>query len=259
MLWEYLIQSRKEDTIEHVLPQTPVDDYWVSRFPTKAEQSRWINDIGNLTLTYYNPQMQNKPFRKGLEDHDDKVSYYDDSIILIEQILKEEAEWDSKAIQSRRDRIKEWAIQRWSVEPPAGGWEKENRTLKEISNLPLAQKKEIYLQRFLDNADRLGNGTEYRLIIETAKRFPLYLYLNPKYAAISFNLMKLKTTWMLWLGPDLYVHVNCGEFDNEFSLESGTCASIFEKKGRTLTREEVPDFVDRLHQLLEIIRHETPV
>ena len=253
MPWEALVQSRKEDTIEHILPQTPVDEYWTNRFPTKAEQSRWINDIGNLTLTYDNGPMQNKPFRKGFVDHDDKVSYYDDSTILIEQTLKDEAEWDAKTIQRRRDKIQDWAIQRWKVEPPDGGWEKENPSLKEIAKLPLAQKKELYFQRFMDDADRLGNGSEYRTIIDAAKKFPLYLYLNPKYMAISFNLLRHRTTWMLWLGPDLYVHVNCNEFDHEYALEPGTCAGIFGEKGRKLKHEEVPDFLDQLQRLLQII------
>lgn len=259
MPWQDLIQSRKEDTIEHILPQTPVDKYWTSRFPTKEEQSLWINDIGNLTLTYDNSPMRNKPFRKGEVDHDDKVSYYDDSTVLIEQILKDEKEWDRKAIQRRRDRMKEWAIQRWSVEPPIGGWDKGNGSDKGVSSLPFEEKREIYYQRFLDDADRLGNGVEFRAILEVAKRFPLYLYLNPKYDAPSFNLLNHRTTSMLWIGPDLYVSVNRVEFDHHFSLDNGTCASIVGEESRRITREEVPDFIERLNQLLQTIRPETSV
>jgi len=254
MPWEDLIQSRKEDTIEHILPQTPVDEYWISRFPTKEEQAMWINDIGNLTLTYDNSPMRNKPFRKGEVDHDDKVSYYDDSTILIEQSLKDEQEWDRNAIQRRRERIKEWAIKRWSVEAPTGGWNKENGSDKSIANLPYEEKRQIYYQRYLDDADRLGNGAEFRAILEVAKRFPLYLYLNPKYDAPTFNLLSHRTTSMIWIGPDLYVAINHAEFDSHFGLVSGTCASIVGEERRRLKREEVPDFIECLNQLLQKIQ-----
>lgn len=254
MPWEDLVRSKKEDTIEHILPQTPMDAYWVKRFPTKEEQIRWVNDIGNLTLTYDNTPMSNKPFRKGVVSHDDKVSYYADSTILIEQVLKQEQEWDINSIQRRRDKIKEWAIQRWIVEPPTSGWEKENIPSTVISRLPHGEKREIYFQRYLDDADRFNNGKEFRSIIEVAKKFPLYLYLNPKYAAPSFNLLNNRTTWMLWIGPDLYVSVNCKEFDNQFKLEAGTCAKIFKKEWHKLTHEEVPGLIAELEVLLQIIQ-----
>ena len=257
MPWADLIKSRKEDTIEHILPQTPVDEYWTSRFPTKEEQVLWINDIGNLTLTYDNSPMQNKPFRKGKVDHDDKVSYYDDSTVLIEQTLKDELEWDRKAIQRRRDRMKDWAIQRWSVEPPSGGWDKDNGPVNSIANLPFEEKREIYYQRYLDDADRLGNGTEFRLILEVAKKFPLYLYLNPKYDAPTFNLLNHRTTSMLWIGPDLFITINHAEFDHHFGLNIGTCAQIMGEENGKITREQVPDLIEHLNQLLQIICPET--
>lgn len=259
MPWEDLVQSRKEDTIEHILPQTPVDEYWTIRFPTKEEQSRWINDIGNLTLTYNNSPMQNKPFRKGQTDHDDKVGYYEDSTLLVERALKDEDEWNMNAIIGRRDKIKEWSIQRWAIEPPVGGWEKENNIANSIPNLPYEEKRKIYYQRYLDDADRLGNGVEFRSLMEIAKKYPLYLYLNPKYLAPSFNLLSHRTTWMLWFGPDLYVHVNCKEFDRRYGLADGTSDSIVGDLPRKLTHEEVADFIESLEKLLIAIQPETDI
>lgn len=254
MPWEFLHESRKEDTIEHILPQTPLDEYWTIRFPNKEDRLRWINDIGNLTLTYNNSSMSNKPSRKGITNHDDKVSYYQDSIVIIEQILKDEKEWNHDAIMNRREQIKKWAITRWKVEPPTGGWEKDISIKKNVSQLPRDQKREIYFQKYVDDADRLGNGEQFRSIIEIAKKFPLYLYLNPNYDAPSFNLRTHRTTWMLWLGPDLYVCVNCAEFDHHFSLDTGSSASIIGQERRKLTHEEVPEFIDRLSKLLDLIQ-----
>lgn len=254
MPWEDLLKSRKEDTIEHILPQTPLDEYWISRFPTKEDQEIWINDIGNLTLTYDNSPMKNKPFRKGQVDHDDKVSYYKNSTLLIEQILKDEPEWDRKTIQRRRELIKTWAIQRWSIQPPTGGWDRGNGTDKSISNLPYDEKRKIYYQRYLDDAERLGNGEEFRQLLDVAEKFPLYLYLNPKYDAPSFNLPNHRTTWMIWISPSLYVSVNLKEFDRHFGLEEGTCAEVIGDERRTLGREDVPYFIECLKQLLETVQ-----
>ena len=36
MPWEVLVRSKKEDTIEHILPQTPTDEYWMQRFTSKT-------------------------------------------------------------------------------------------------------------------------------------------------------------------------------------------------------------------------------
>jgi len=145
---------------------------------------------------------------------------------LIEQSLKEEPDWDRGAIERRREQIKEWAIHRWYVEPPVGGWEKENDLEKNLSKLSYEEKKEIYYQRYLDNSDKLGFGKEFRALLEVAKRFPLYLYLNPKYAAPSFNLLSHRTTWMIWIGPDLYVSVNNEEFDRVYHLPEGETSKI---------------------------------
>ena len=77
MPWDVLIDTKKRDTLEHILPQTPVDEYWTSRF-SKEDQEHWTNDYGNLTITYDNTPMLNKPFRKGKKEKDDKAYYYQD-------------------------------------------------------------------------------------------------------------------------------------------------------------------------------------
>ena len=47
MPWEVLVRSKKEDTIEHILPQTPTDEYWMQRF-TSEDHERWMHDFGNF-------------------------------------------------------------------------------------------------------------------------------------------------------------------------------------------------------------------
>lgn len=64
MDWEQFDKpSAKEHTIEHILPQTPRDDYWLKRW-TDDERSRYTHDLGNLCLTTDNSSYSNKPFNK---------------------------------------------------------------------------------------------------------------------------------------------------------------------------------------------------
>lgn len=59
--WDALEGMRLENTIEHILPQTPRDGYWTSRFD-EEERRVLTHDLGNLCLTYDNSAYSNKPF-----------------------------------------------------------------------------------------------------------------------------------------------------------------------------------------------------
>ena len=56
-------------TIEHVMPQNPeLSPEWQQELGPdwKAVQERWLHTIGNLTLTGYNPELSDRPFREKL-------------------------------------------------------------------------------------------------------------------------------------------------------------------------------------------------
>jgi hypothetical protein len=110
-LWEV-----KRNTIEHILPQTPSHTYWQERF-TPEQIQRWTNDLGNLTLTYDNSSLGNKPFpeKRGRVDLD---NCYASSNIFIEQELARHEDWTEAQIIERREKLKTWAIQRWFIKSP---------------------------------------------------------------------------------------------------------------------------------------------
>lgn len=114
MPWE--IVARKEDTIEHVLPQAwDTGGYWAARF-SPEEHERWLHDIGNLTLTYDNSALGNKPFpeKKGTGG---QPCCYASSTLFIEQALARDEDWTPETIQARRQEILAWAVHRWAVVP----------------------------------------------------------------------------------------------------------------------------------------------
>jgi hypothetical protein len=113
MPWEVL--ARKKDTIEHILPQTIVPGgYWAERF-TPAEHQVYVHDIGNLTLTYDNSALGNKAFpdKKGRAG---QSGCYAGSKLFMEQELAQYEDWTKTKIEERRQRIEEWATERWHVE-----------------------------------------------------------------------------------------------------------------------------------------------
>lgn len=50
--WEDFNKRKKEDTIEHIYPQSPNDIYWKNRFGhlKPSEKRQYLNSLGNLLL-----------------------------------------------------------------------------------------------------------------------------------------------------------------------------------------------------------------
>jgi len=97
--------------IEHILPQTR-SKAWKSVFST-AEHKAWVNDLGNLCLTWNNQSLSNKGFieKKGKPG---KGPGYVNSTLRQEQELAALESWDLDALTARRVRIVAWAKQRWA-------------------------------------------------------------------------------------------------------------------------------------------------
>lgn len=109
-------EIRQGDTVEHVLPQS-IDGqpYWESRFDQDTHR-RYRHDIGNLTLTKYNPSLGNKAFpdKKGREHTEEQC--YANSLLLVESELTKWDGWTTESIDERRATLLGWARQRWHVD-----------------------------------------------------------------------------------------------------------------------------------------------
>lgn len=68
-------------TIEHIIPQTPTEE-WKNVLGDNCQEiyDKYLNTIGNLTITGYNSEMSNKPFK------DKKLIYEQSSINLNKQL-----------------------------------------------------------------------------------------------------------------------------------------------------------------------------
>ncbi len=111
--WAEMTQG---DTVEHVLPQS-IDGqpYWESRFDQDTHR-RYRHDIGNLTLTKYNPSLGNKAFPDKRGQEHAEMQCYANSLLLVESELTRWEDWTTGAIDERRATLLEWARQRWHVD-----------------------------------------------------------------------------------------------------------------------------------------------
>jgi len=118
MPWDKLIKTDKKESIEHILPQTPTPQYWQERW-TREEIEEYTHDIGNLVLTQDNSALRNKPFpeKKGKPG---QQGCYANSIWFQETELAKFDDWTKRELLSRREKITNWALERWKIEGEEG-------------------------------------------------------------------------------------------------------------------------------------------
>jgi hypothetical protein len=94
-------------SIEHILPQHPEG---AAQWSTEEWLEHWrvVDSLGNLTLTFWNSQLSNKPFGE-------KRLQYRDSNLRIQRELADYQTWHDAEINSRRDELIKFVLTRWSV------------------------------------------------------------------------------------------------------------------------------------------------
>lgn len=110
--WSYLEKADKEDTIEHILPQTPDNEYWRDRWSDEQIEKR-LHDIGNLSITFDNSSYSNKSFPNKKQS---SGPCYANAPTFMEQALKKYDDWTERECLERRDEIVTWARERWGID-----------------------------------------------------------------------------------------------------------------------------------------------
>lgn len=123
-------KENKEETIEHIYPQSASDIYWEKRFGNlkPTEKRLYLNSLGNLLLLSRskNSKLQNYDFDKNkcLQSKDGKdIGYYNGSYSEIE--VSKRAEWTTKEIIGRGLSMLQFMEERWKFKFKDWGLEKE--------------------------------------------------------------------------------------------------------------------------------------
>jgi hypothetical protein len=93
--------------VEHVLPQT-LNDAWISSLGSEAEriQTDWLHRPGNLTLSAYNQELWNHPFKT-------KRERYAESNIVITRELAAYDRWGEEEIRARGHQLAQEGASIW--------------------------------------------------------------------------------------------------------------------------------------------------
>lgn len=139
--WDVLDGRDKEKSIEHVLPQTPDDPYWKERF-SEEEVAVLTHDVGNLSLTQDNSSLSNKPFPEKKGEPSWERPCYSNSLLIQERDLAAFEEWTPKTIHERRQRLVDWALDRWAINENVPPLEMEEEEDPDTNNTVVAEDLE---------------------------------------------------------------------------------------------------------------------
>ena len=101
-------------TIEHIMPQnTDLSEEWQTDLGPewRIVQGKYLHTIGNLTLTGYNPELSDRPFR----EKRDMTGGFKDSPIRLNRSLATLDLWNEEEIQRRAAQIAGLAVRIWPM------------------------------------------------------------------------------------------------------------------------------------------------
>lgn len=147
--WIEFNKRKKEETIEHIYPQTETKK-WASVFKQYSEDERKIllHSLGNLVLLSRskNSSLQNKCFalKKGDTAKGNTVGFYNGSYSEIEVSRYEK--WTKEEIQDRGKKMLDFLDKRWEVDIQSWEewWEIKEGEFKEnlLNNRPQEKNKD---------------------------------------------------------------------------------------------------------------------
>lgn len=107
-VWRHL--DKGHYSIEHIMPQT-LSPAWMRELGPDYEQihSLWLHRLANLTLTGYNSQYRNAPFR----EKRDMEHGFKSSGLRMNQWIWQQDNWGEKELEARNDLLIQQALSIW--------------------------------------------------------------------------------------------------------------------------------------------------
>lgn len=118
--WENFNKRNKEDSIEHIYPQTPKNKYWGKHFSNikTKKQKELTHSIGNLVPISIskNSELQNREFpykKKHTDKSGNEVGFFNGSYSEIE--IAQYEDWTRKEITDRALKLLDFLEKRWGI------------------------------------------------------------------------------------------------------------------------------------------------
>lgn len=150
-------------SIEHIMPQTLTEEWRKDLGGNHQEiHDKFVNTIGNLTVTAYNSELYNKPFQSK------KILYQESSINITRDIAKNE-KWGESEIRERSEDIAKCICSIWASNNLQSYREKiDNANYRSVeaiisNKLATGNKPEEFI--FLGDRFNVSNWSEISLIV----------------------------------------------------------------------------------------------
>ena len=153
-------------TIEHIMPQNPnLSEEWKKELGEKWKeiQKTYLHTIGNLTLTGYNSEYQDKPFKekRDLKDKNDLAIGFKDSPIRLNRFLATLEHWNEQKLKERAEEISKQAVSIW-IYPKL-----EATTLDKYKKEETGAEKQTYT---IEDHEHLQEGEPMRHLFEELRK-----------------------------------------------------------------------------------------
>ena len=177
-------------TIEHVMPQT-LSEEWQAELGEDwiYVHEKYIDTIGNLTLTGYNPELSNRPF----EQKQQIPGGFRDSPLRLNRRLAQVERWDEAAIRERAEMLLNKALKIWTnhgIDPSmqgerGGSWSLDDHHHLAGGKMDIFQQLQQRIRKLDPSITEQTNryyigyklNTNFVGIVPQARRLVLYLKL----------------------------------------------------------------------------------
>ncbi|MFP6283279.1 DUF262 domain-containing protein [Helicobacter pylori] len=139
--------NTKECTIEHIMPQTLTKEWKRDLGENfQAIHDKYLHTIGNLTLTGYNEEYSNKPFK----EKRDMEKGFKQSSLRLNQSLRDLKVFGEEQIKKRANDLTDWALEIWTYPKLDAETlekykpKKEKKEKKEKEEYKLKKEKKVY-------------------------------------------------------------------------------------------------------------------
>ena len=164
-------------SIEHIMPQT-LSKIWQSQLGENWQQDYdlYLNTLGNLTLTAYNPELSNKSFNE-------KKQLFIQSNFSLNKYFFDIEQWNSEAIEKRADYLADTALKIWQYFGECNQTQNDDGVTGKKPNLLVISGHKFIVKSWSNLFVELLNWIaeyESESFKELAKNYPRFINENPK-------------------------------------------------------------------------------
>ncbi|WP_120967930.1 DUF262 and DUF1524 domain-containing protein [Helicobacter pylori] len=240
--------NTKECTIEHIMPQT-LNLEWERDLGEnfQAIHDKYLNTIGNLTLTGYNTEYSNRSF----QEKKDMEKGFKQSPLKLNQSLKDLESFGEKEIEKRANDLADWALKIWTYP------NLDAETLEKYKQKGKREKKAYDLSsyKFSSNSREL-----FDILREKIKAFDEKITekFNQKYIAYKFFKINFVDIVVQEKGLKLYLKIKLNELQDEIKeklkirdVSNIGCPCFGDMEVKLETKEDIPYCLGLIKQILE--------